>query len=109
MSSRLLFARFFTVGSGIAVEVMTEKTRLSPGQTLLVIAKDGEVIHATWDMALPHVEFVRRSTGQLPEGAWVGTITKDRKGIVVISSKTFYGYQLPAPHWVTEAVKKQFA
>jgi len=88
--------------------MMTEKTELSPGQTLLVIAQDGEVIHSTWDMVLPHVEFVRRSTGQLPEGVWVGTITKDKKGIVVISSKTFYGYQLPAPHWVTEAVEKKF-
>lgn len=87
---------------------MSIKTKLTPGQTLLLIAQDGEVTHVTWDMSLPHVEFVRRSTGQLPEGAWVGTITKDKQGIVVISSKTFYGYQLPAPHWVTEAVKKQF-
>jgi len=87
---------------------MNEKTKLSPGQTLLVMTRDGEVIHSTWDMSLPHVEFVRRATGDLPDGAWVGTITKDRRGIVVISSKTFYGYQLPAPDWVTEAVKKKF-
>jgi hypothetical protein len=86
----------------------TAKTKLSPGQTLLVMAKDGEVTHYTWDMGLPHIEFVRRNTGELPEGAWVGTISKDRQGIVVISSKTYYGYQLPAPHWVTDAVKKRF-
>ena len=26
----------------------------------------------------------------------------------VISSKTFYGYQLPAPEWVTKTVKAAF-
>ena len=81
---------------------------LTPGQTVLVMAKDGEVIHYSWDMVLPHIEFVRRATGELPEGAWVGTITRDKKGIAVISSKSFYGYQLPAPNWVREAVKKTF-
>jgi len=88
---------------------MGDKTKLKLGQTLLVIAKDNEVLHYSWDMSLPHVEFVRRKTGTLPEGAWVGTITKDRQGIVVISSKTFYGYQLPAPEWVTNAVKELFS
>ncbi len=39
---------------------MKGKIELKAGQTLLVIAKDGEVLHYTWDMALPHVEFVRR-------------------------------------------------
>lgn len=83
-------------------------TEMSPGDCVLVMAKDGEVIHSSWNMSLPHVEFVKRTTGELPEGARVGTISKDRKGIVVISSKTFYGYQLPAPEWVTDAVKKRF-
>jgi hypothetical protein len=88
--------------------MLNEKTKLDPGQTLLVMAKEGEVLHYSWDMALPHVEFVKRKTGALPQGAWVGTITKDREGIVVISSKTFYGYQLPAPEWVADAVRKLF-
>jgi hypothetical protein len=87
---------------------MKGKTELKPGQSLLVIAKDGEVLHSSWEMALPHVEFVRRKTGTLPPGAWVATIRKYRQGIVVISSKTFYGYQLPAPEWVVSAVSKYF-
>ena len=107
---RRLFARrrAKNLSRNVGEEMMTEKMKLEPGQTLLVIAKDGEVLHYSWDMSLPHVEFVRRKTGELPPGAWVGTITKDRKGIVVISSKTFYGYQLPAPEWVADAVKKLF-
>lgn len=85
-----------------------EITKMSPGDCILVMAKDGEVIHSSWNMSLPHIEFVKRTTGTLPEGAWVGTISKDKEGIVVISSKTFYGYQLPAPQWVTDAVRKKF-
>ena len=85
-----------------------EIIELRPGDCVLVMAKDGDVIHFSGNMALPHVEFVKRTTGTLPEGGWVGTITKDKQGIVVISSKTFYGYQHPAPHWVTDAVLKKF-
>ncbi len=85
-----------------------EIIKLQPGESVLVIAKDGEVIHASGNMALTHVEFVKRAVGTLPDRAWVGTISKDKEGIVVISSKTFYGFQLPAPDWVTKAVEKKF-
>jgi hypothetical protein len=57
---------------------------------------------------MPHVEFVRRSVGKLPEGAWVGTISKIDGEIAAISSKSFYGYQLPAPEWVYRTVKAAF-
>ncbi len=43
------------------------------GDTMLIMVKGGEVIHFTPNMSLPHSEFVKRMTGQLPEGAWVGT------------------------------------
>jgi hypothetical protein len=49
---------------------------IGDGQTLLVIVKDGRVMEYTWDMGLPHVEFVRRRAGELPAGAWVGTVSK---------------------------------
>jgi hypothetical protein len=74
----------------------------------LIIAKDGRVIEYTWDMGLPHVEFVRRQVGELPAGAWVGTVSKAGNELAVISSKTFYGYQLPAPEWVVAAVRAVF-
>jgi hypothetical protein len=44
----------------------------------------------------------------LPEGAWVGTISKLDGEIAVISSKYFYGYQMPAPEDVTRAVRGMF-
>lgn len=37
------------------------------GDTMLIMVKDGAVIHFTPNMSWPHVEFVRRTTGQLPE------------------------------------------
>jgi hypothetical protein len=59
-------------------------------------------------MSLPHAEFVRRTTGQLPDGAWVGTESKNDGEIAAISSKHVYAYQLPAPFEVTVAVRKTF-
>lgn len=85
-----------------------EAINLSNGQTLLIIVKDGRVIEYTWDMGLPHVEFVRRRVGELPAGAWVGTVSKIDGQVVAISSKHFYGYQLPAPEEVTTAVRSLF-
>lgn len=66
------------------------------------------VNHFTPDMCLPHVEFVRRATGKLPEGAWVGTVSKLDGKVAAISSKYFFGYQLPGPDWVQAAVRDKF-
>jgi hypothetical protein len=87
---------------------MAEKIKMNDGDTILVMVKDGEVIHHSWNMSWPHVEFVRRATGQLPPGAFVGTVSKLDGQVVAISSKHFYGYQLPGPPDVQEAVKKVF-
>ena len=54
------------------------------------------------------MEFVRRTTGALPEGAWVGTVSKLDGQVAAISSKHFYGYQLPGPEWVQAAVRDKF-
>ena len=78
------------------------------GDAILVMVKDGVVIHYSWNMSLPHVEFVRRKTGERPEGAWVGTVTKLDGEIMAMSSKYFYDVQLPAPPDVDEAVKQVF-
>jgi hypothetical protein len=72
------------------------------------MVKDGKVLHYTPNMSLPHVEFVRRATGELPEGAWVGTISKLEGELAVISSKYFFGYQMPAPEEVRAAVLAMF-
>jgi len=89
---------------------MTEKIRMRDGDAILVMVQDARVLHFTPNMGLPHVEFVRRSTGSeiLPTGAWVGTISKLDGEIAVISSKYFFGYQLPAPEEVTAAVRREF-
>jgi len=76
------------------------KIKLWNGQAMLVMVKDGAVTHFS-DMALPHVEFVRRMTGTLPEGAL-------HNEIMGITSKHFFGYQLPAPEEVDKALKKKF-
>ncbi len=87
---------------------MNEKTHMRDGDTILVMVKDGKVLHHSWNMGLPHVEFVKRATGELPQGAWVGTISKLDGQIAVMSSKYFFGYQLPAPPEVTTEVKSMF-
>ncbi len=74
---------------------------------MLVMVQDGRVTHFN-DMALPHAEFVRRATGTLPEGAWIGTVSKLHNEIMGITSKHFFGYQLPAPEDVDEALKNKF-
>jgi hypothetical protein len=78
------------------------------GDAILVMVKDSKVIHYSWNMALPHIEFVRRATGELPEGAWVGTVTKLDGEVMGITSKSFYQVQLPAPPEVNAAIKSVF-
>jgi hypothetical protein len=84
-----------------------EPIEIGDGQTFLVIVQGERVIEYTWAM-MPHVEFVRRTVGKLPDGAWVGTVSKIDGEIAIISSKTFYGYQLPGPDWVAKTVKAAF-
>src|SRR6058998_3103395 len=55
---------------------MSDKIKMRDGDTMLIMVKDGEVIHFTPNMSLPHSEFVKRAAGQLPAGAWVGTVSK---------------------------------
>jgi hypothetical protein len=87
---------------------MSEKFKMRDGDTILIMAKDGKVIYFNPNMSLPHVEFVRRTTGKLPDGAWVGTVSKFDGEIAAISSKYFFGYQLPGPDWVQRAVQDAF-
>jgi hypothetical protein len=87
---------------------MADKIKMCDGDTMLIMVKNGEVIHFTPNMSLPHSEFVKRTTKELPEGAWVGTVSKLGGEIAAISSKHFYGYQLPAPFDVREVVLKTF-
>ncbi len=87
---------------------MINKIELDDGAMLLVIVKDGKVVHYSGNLILSHVEFVKRKTGELPDGAWVGTVHKIEDGIVAFSSKSFYGYEMPAPDWVLAAVRATF-
>jgi hypothetical protein len=87
---------------------MGNKIELYDGGMLLIIVRDGKVIHYSGNLLLSHIEFVRRKTGELPSGAWVGTVHKTEEGIVAFTSKSFYGYELPAPDWVQTAVRETF-
>ena len=82
--------------------------RLREGDTLLASVKDDVLIAHTFDVALSHAEFVKRSLGSLPSGAWVGTIRKSGRQVVALNSKTFYGNQLPAPEAVQNVVRTRF-
>ena len=61
---------------------------------MLIMAKDGAIAFSfSPNMSWPHaIEFVRRRmTGKLPDGAWVGTVSKmDEDEIAAISSKYFF-------------------
>ncbi|MCI0639748.1 MAG: hypothetical protein L0Y72_18360 [Gemmataceae bacterium] len=87
---------------------MAAVVTIQDGNTLLAIVQDGKVVFHTWDIALSHAEFVRRSVGELPEGAWVGTIRKADGVVMAFNSRTFYGNQLPAPEHVVAAVQAMF-
>lgn len=87
---------------------MSDKIQMRDGDTMLIMVKDGAVLHFTSNMSWPHAEFVRRMTGVLPAGAWVGTVSKLEGEVAAISSKHFYGYQLPGPEWVQTAVRNKF-
>jgi hypothetical protein len=87
---------------------MSDKIKMRNGDAILIMVKDGKVIHFSPNMSLPHAEFVKRTTGQLPSGAWVGTASKLDGEVAAISSKHFFGYQLPAPPEVADAVKRIF-
>jgi hypothetical protein len=87
---------------------MANKIKMRNGDAILIMVKDGEVIHHSWNMSLPHVEFVKRTTGQLPEGAWVGTVSKLDGEVMAVTSKYFFDYQLPAPNDVDDVVRKTF-
>lgn len=88
---------------------MSEPIKLRDGDAVLVMVKDGKLLHHSWNMGLPHVEFVKRATGQLPEGAWVGTVSKVDGRIAAMTSKHFFGYQMPAPPEVADVVRETFA
>ncbi|MGA9452303.1 MAG: hypothetical protein WBW41_13275 [Verrucomicrobiia bacterium] len=87
---------------------MTDKIKMRDGDAILVMVKDGKVLHFSPNMSLPHAEFVKRTTRQLPEGAWVGTVSKLDGEVAAMSSKHFFGYQLPAPPEVAETIKSMF-
>lgn len=86
----------------------SHKVQMRDGDAILVMVQDGKVSHYSWNMALPHIEFVRRKTGTLPDGAWVGTVTKLEGEVMGITSKSFYNYQMPAPPEVNAAIKDVF-
>jgi hypothetical protein len=88
--------------------MLSNRIKMRNGDTMLIMVKGSEVIHFTPNMSLPHSEFVKRTTGQLPEGAWVGTVSKLDGEVAAITSKHFFGYQLPAPDWVLTAVRNLF-
>lgn len=92
----------------VTLNAMKQKVTMRNGDALLIMVKNGEVIHYTWNLSLPHIEFVKRATGDLPEGAWVGTVTKLDDEIMAITSKYFFNFQLPGPSDVYDAVKKMF-
>jgi hypothetical protein len=87
---------------------VTQKTQLVDGAMLLMIVKGDKVTHYSGNLLLSHMEFVKRTTGTLQEGAWVGTVHKVDGSILAFNSKTFYGVEMPAPQWVLDVAWATF-
>ena len=80
------------------------KIKLRDGDTELIMVKDGEVIHFTASMSM----CIWNGLGEVPAGAWVGTVSKQDGKLVATSSKHFFDGQVPVPPEVLEAVRKKF-
>jgi hypothetical protein len=83
-------------------------TLMREGDARLAVVLDGKVLVHTADVSLSHAEFVHRTLGSLPAGAWVGTVRKSGGEVIAMNSRTFYGNQLPAPQVVVDAVRVEF-
>jgi hypothetical protein len=77
------------------------------GEAVLAVVKEGKIL-AQGHAGLSHAELVRRTVGQLPEGARVVTIGKHQGQVQVLDSRTFHGNQLPAPQDVIDAMRGLF-
>jgi hypothetical protein len=85
-----------------------EKIAIREGYYFLIIVQGGVVTHYTPDFGLSHADFVKRRVGTLPDGAWVGSATKNDGILSAVNSFTFYGNQLPGPPHTQTAVQEKF-
>ncbi|MBN8418308.1 MAG: hypothetical protein J0L73_05285 [Verrucomicrobia bacterium] len=85
-----------------------EKMVIGDGLYFLLIVQDGKVTHFTPNVSLSHADFVKRSVGRLPAGAWVGSATKNDGYLTAINSYTFYQNQLPASPEIQKIVHDKF-
>lgn len=84
------------------------KIEIREGYYFLIIVENGEVTHYTPDVGLSHAEFVKRSVGSLPAGAWVGSASKEDGVLSAVNSYTFYQNQMPGPESTQKAVRDSF-
>ncbi len=91
-----------------APTVIQEKVNISDGLYFLIIVQNGQVSHFTANVSLSHADFVKRSVGRLPAGAWVGSATKNDGYLTAINSYTFYHNQLPASPEIQKIVHDKF-
>ena len=84
------------------------KIEIREGYYFLIIVQEGKVTHSTPNFGLSHAEFVKRAVGSLPEGAWVGSATKNEGRLSAVNSFTFYQNQLPGPVATQNAVFAKF-
>lgn len=89
-------------------ETKLEKIVILEGYYFLIIVQDGVVTHYTPNFGLSHADFVKRRVGTLPDGAWVGSATKNDGILSAVNSFTFYGNQLPGPPATQKAVYERF-
>lgn len=85
-----------------------DKIEIREGHYFLIIVQDGKVTHCTPNVSLSHADFVKRSVGTLPKGAWVGSATKNDGYLTAINSYTFYQNQLPASPEIQQIVHGKF-
>ena len=88
---------------------MKDRIHIPEGYYFLIIVENGEVTHCTSNFGLSHAEFAKRTVGTLPDGAWIGSATKNDGQLSAVNSYTFYGNQLPGPPETQRAVIERFS
>ncbi len=85
-----------------------KRVAIREGYYFLIIVQGGSVTHYTPNFGLSHAEFVKRKVGVLPDGAWVGSASKNDGVLSAVNSFTYYGNQLPGPPETQKAVREKF-
>jgi len=92
---------------------MSDKIIMRDGDAILIMVKGGEVIHHSWNMSLPHVEFVKRTLASSPTALGLGQrrnlMARSQRSVRSISSAINFPRRLKLPKQCEEPLNKSRA